>query len=183
MKLLHELTIMPGYDKRSDEPRKNYGVHGCTILFYVINPQRTRAVQFMAYTDWLPQHVQKESMGRDVERHDGKRMFPEVCQVVTGVQPMGADRGYHSATKRYSDQKPMKCDILKGGQCYYDGSGLAAEEVRDVMLEEGSDGVWRVLEEYYHQVFDKNNTGVGFGELINAFANAVEEASDEKPSE
>lgn len=177
MKLLHELSIMPGFDKRDLDPKKNYGIHGCTVLFYVINPQRTRAVQFMCYTDWLPRKVQDETL------HDPLSGRYKVIQEVVGVQPMGADRGYHSATKRYSDQKPMDCNILKGGKCYYDGSSLAAEDVRDTMLAEGSDGVWRVMEEYYHQVFDNNNTGVGFGELINAFANAVEEASDEKTTE
>jgi hypothetical protein len=37
--------------------------------------------------------------------------------------------------------------------CYYDGSGLNAERIFGVMLREGSDGVWKALEEYYEEIF------------------------------
>lgn len=178
MKLIREFKILPGYDKRSDEPGKNYGVHGCTVLFYVLNPARTRAVQFMCYTDWLPKNVQHEAL------HDPFTGRYLVKQEVIGEQPMAADLGYHSPKPFYKDQTARECDLIKSGTCYYDGSGLNAEPVRDAMLEKGSDEVWRLLEEYYHEVFDDNRTRGGFGETITAFSEALKEASDEvQPSE
>ena len=45
------------------------------------------------------------------------------------------------------------CDYLDGAPCYYDGSGLNADRIYKILLTEGSDGVWRELEEYYEEIF------------------------------
>ncbi len=50
------------------------------------------------------------------------------------------------------EEEIPKCHIL-GVPCYYDGSGLAAEKVFRILCDEGSDGVWKYLEEYYMNVF------------------------------
>ena len=47
----------------------------------------------------------------------------------------------------------MECNLSKRGYCYYDGSGLNADKLRDIMLEKGSDAVWKELEDYYHETF------------------------------
>lgn len=46
------------------------------------------------------------------------------------------------------------CEYL-GCPCYYDGSSLNAERVFDILVEKGSDGVWKYLEEYYIDTFGK----------------------------
>lgn len=46
-----------------------------------------------------------------------------------------------------------ECKHVKGGKCYYDGSGLNADRVFEILRREGSDGVWRELEEYYTETF------------------------------
>lgn len=150
-KFIRELVIHPGYDKRNPDPKKNYGIHGCTVRFLLHNPRRSRSVQFVAYTDWMPKNVQDEHMGKDVDPRT--TAYPDVCQVVTGTQPMGADLGYHSNRPMYRGQERMKCDLGKRGWCYYDGSSLAADEVRDTLLAEGSEGVWSMLEKYYIATF------------------------------
>lgn len=149
-KLQRELIIIPGFDKRSDESSKNYGVHGCEVVFYLHGPRKTKTVQLKLSTDWLPLNVQKERMGVDVA---DTVSYPEVCQVVVSEQPMGMDLGYHSPRPKYKGQPRRNCDLSKRGYCYYDGSGLAADGVRDVLLKEGSEGVWRELEEYYNSTF------------------------------
>lgn len=151
-KLVREFVIYPGYDKRSDDPKKDYGIHGCEIAFYVHSPRKTKTVQFKCYTDWLPLHVQKERMGKDVTG-----MFPDVCQNVIGEQPSGVDLGYHSPKPMYKGQGRMECNLSKRGYCYYDGSSLNADRLRDVMLDEGSDGVWRELEDYYYETFGEQS--------------------------
>ena len=49
-----------------------------------------------------------------------------------------------------------KCPYLNNKHCYYDGSGIAAERIYDVLLREGSDGVWKELEFYYESTFLSN---------------------------
>lgn len=175
MTFKRDFKIYPGWDKRNDDPSKNYGIHGCELEF-VLTGDKGVAV-FRLSTDWLPLHVQQERMGRDVATH-GTYGFPDVCQVVVGEQPMGADLGYHSPTplRDWQTDNEMRkdCPYLENKPCYYDGSGLAAEEVRNIMLEKGSDGVWQALEAYYERTY--NGMGdAGFGDLVNAFTEAIKE--------
>lgn len=88
-------------------------------------------------------------------------------------QPLPADLGYHSPVPQYEGQLPIGirikynddyseelgtegeariCEYL-GKPCYYDGSGLNAERIYHIMLQEGEKGVWRELEEYYVELF------------------------------
>lgn len=173
MKLIREIRILPGYDKRSANPHENYGVHGCELVFYIHDVHKSKTAQFKCYTDWLPLNVQKERMGKDVTR-----MYPDVCQVVTGEQPMAADLGYHSPKPLYKGQTKMECDLSKRGYCYYDGSGLGAERVRNIMLKEGDEGVWRELENYWHEIFENEEHEVQFGELMTAFSDALKGKDD-----
>lgn len=46
------------------------------------------------------------------------------------------------------------CEYL-GVPCYYDGSGLRAEVVYEVLCTEGSDGVWKYLEKEYIKRFNE----------------------------
>lgn len=80
----------------------------------------------------------------------------DVTQVRALFQPIPTDLGYHSRVPRYDDHKVIDqaCPYLDGRPCYYDGSGLNAYRIYNVLLEEGSYGVWRALEAYYKQVFD-----------------------------
>lgn len=75
----------------------------------------------------------------------GRKGFPAL---------MGIDVGYHSPTPRYEGQTFMKCNILPGGQCYYDGSGLRAEEWFKIFLEEGDAKIWQLLEQQYNELFN-----------------------------
>ena len=63
--------------------------------------------------------------------------------------------GYHSLTPTYEGQSicTESCEYLDGKPCYYDRSGLNAESIYEVLLNEGSDGVWRELEKYYNELF------------------------------
>jgi hypothetical protein len=157
-----ELTIEPGFDKRDPNPHKDYGVHGCTIRFKLIG--EIGAVHFIAYTDWLPLNVQRERMGKEVVGS-----YPDVCQVVTGVQPMAVDLGYHSAKPLrdwQKDEEARDCDILPGGKCYGDGTAMGAEPVRDRLLAEGEAGVWKELGRYYFDTFVEPTDEMGFGDLM-----------------
>jgi len=69
-------------------------------------------------------------------------------------EPLPADLGYHSPNPMYDGQESMgACQYLDGKTCYYDGSGLDAEEIYKVLVEKGSDAVWEELEKYYVETF------------------------------
>jgi len=62
---------------------------------------------------------------------------------------MGADVGYHWDEPRYEGQKWRSCTARPSGRCYYDGSGLQADELFQKFTREGDAVVWRTLEERY----------------------------------
>lgn len=101
------------------------------------------AVTFGIFTNWQLAHVQAEM--EDILPLGDFPLFHK---------PMPADLGYHSYKPTYKGQKPAgKCDWLNRKLCYYDGSILNAKPIFETLLKEGSDGVWRKLEEYYLGVF------------------------------
>ena len=156
----------PAFDKRDSDPTKDYGIHGVTLRMVLKGPEG--AVQFVLYTNWQLPHVTAEM------KEAGDK--PDVL-----YRPLPADLGYHSPKPMYEGQHPIgsmdyslkgwdmkdlstipeakptgaftPCEYLDGKPCYYDGSGLNAERIFHVLLKEGSNGVWRELEEYYKQTF------------------------------
>ena len=131
-----EIVFYPAYDKRDPDPSKNYGISGVTLRFHL--KKDNKAVQFVLYTGWHLPHVSAE-----INRQDS---------------PIPADLGYHSPYPMYEGQSPTEggCHLING-DCYYDGSGLAADRVYKILLNEGSEGVWKELESYWHETFDGSN--------------------------
>lgn len=133
-----------GWRKPSMKPddgtsNTDYGVGSCRITFLLKGP--AGAVQFMVGTDWYPPHVQEARAGKPRASYEIQR-------------PHGWDVGYHSRKPMYEGQTSMgPCDYLDGGECYYDGSGLRADEWIPVLLKEGSEGIWRLLEAEYEDIF------------------------------
>jgi hypothetical protein len=122
------VTITPAFDKRHEDPKKNYGIGSASMR--MVLKGKLGATQFILYTGWHLPHIQTE------------------------LKPLPVDLGYHSPKPLFEGQSKMdNCDVLKCGHCYYDGSGLNAKRIYDVLLREGSDGVWRELEEYYRYLF------------------------------
>jgi len=135
------IEFYPAFDKRDPNPSKNYGIHGVELKFYL--KKDNKAVQFVLFTNWQLPHVTKENSAKFSEAYDIELFFT----------PMPADLGYHSPYPMYEGQTSYEnCHLIKGA-CYYDGSGLAADRIYQVLLNEGSDGVWRELEEYWNDKF------------------------------
>lgn len=130
MQTLERITnVRLPFDARS----KNHGVHGLDVWFILKGPKG--AVQFLVnFGVYLPS--------------------------VTHIQPgkiQGFDVGYHSLTPTYDGQPCQGCNFLEGGKCYYDGSGLRADEwAKEIFSVTGGppeDVLWRKLEAYYDEVF------------------------------
>lgn len=129
-------VFIPAFDKRSEIPARNFGIHGVELRMFLVG--ELGAIQFVVYTNWMLPHVSKEMEHKD-------RWMSE---------PLPADIGYHAHTPQYEGQEPLtdKCEFT-GGVCYYDGSGLQAREVFEILLREGSDGVWKEMERRYIEQF------------------------------
>ena len=159
-----KIEFLPAWDKRSSDPKHNYGVHGVEIRWYLTGPKGI--VQFVIYSNWMLPKVAAEhrlstiediKTGAYTKAEDAGRLLRVL------YEPMGADVGYHSPKPMFEDQTDrMDCPLLKaadlGDKCYHDGSGLAALDMMDVLIKEGGEAVWKKLEEYYHRTFDKKET-------------------------
>lgn len=67
----------------------------------------------------------------------------------------GTDVGHHSPVPTYEDQPSMgECHILEG-DCFYDGSGLAGQDLCQLWASLGFDDdvIWSRLEGHYRYVF------------------------------
>ena len=129
----------PAYDRRDPDPSKNYGIH-CAELRMELKGKRG-ATQFVLYTGWHLPNVTRELGCKN--------------SAYSLLRPIPADLGYHSPKPIYDGHEPIceSCKLLDGKPCYYDGSGLNAECVFDILVKEGGDGVWQELEEYYINLF------------------------------
>jgi hypothetical protein len=143
MTLERVVQVRPAYDKRDPDPKKNYGVHGADLIFGLKG--EAGAVQFVIFTNWYLPGVADEMW-----KKGNPRIF---------FSPMPADVGYHSPKPLYEDQNQISeaCEWLDGKPCYYDGSGLHAEEVFTLMIAEGHEAMWKHLEEYYLSIFSKKS--------------------------
>lgn len=139
--LERRIEFTPAFDRRHPEPSKNYGIHGVEMRWYLLGEQG--AVQWVVYTNWQLPAVQVEMDAREPNKR-----FPYFFH-----EPQPADLGYHAKRQMYDGQEPHDDCHLLGCACYYDGSGLNAQRIMDVLRREGSDGVWRELEAYYEAVF------------------------------
>ncbi len=137
------VQLTPAFDRRHIDPSKNYGIHGVNLR--MILKGEKGAVQFVLYTNWMLPHVQMELEAKYPDHH--------FCH------PLPADKGYHSLKPMYEGQTSFEdsCEYLDGKQCYYDGSGLNAEDTYRILLEKGSEGVWQDLEEYYYSTLGGQN--------------------------
>ena len=135
--LTKEYVFRPAFDKRHADPKKNYGIHGVEMVWYLKGPKG--AVQFVVYTNWHLPHVQAELDANT------SGQFPHLS-----CHPMGADIGYHAHCPQYDGQSVMRdqCDLI-GGPCWYDGSSLSAEKLLNTLICEGQDAVWDRMKERY----------------------------------
>lgn len=112
----------------------SHGIGGMKLRFVLRGNEG--AVSFLLHTGWLPE--------------------PDLSCLLSerGGFVMPMDLGYHSLKPTYEGQNPGGvCEHLDGEVCYYDGSGLNAEEPFRVLCNEGDEAMWSYLEAYFRHVF------------------------------
>lgn len=131
------------FDQRNSDPKQNYGIHGLDVWFILQGP--LGAVQYgVTFPVYLP-HIDIEYPAKFPDWNEGKRI-------------RGFDVGYHAPKPMYEGQAAMECQLLEGGQCYYDGSSLRAggwtTEIFSVRGEPPEKLLWTKLEEEYQNRFE-----------------------------
>jgi len=136
------VRFKPPLDKRYPDPEKNYGIRFLTIWFILIG--KKGAVQVMLITSCYLNSVIKEYARK------GKDLFYNEKTIDC------YDVGYHSFKPMFKGQKSMKCDVLEGEKCFYDGSSLKGkrDKVGQMFLEKGEKVIWEYLEKYYKDIFE-----------------------------
>ena len=135
----HIVSFMPGFVcERWLKNPSDGGSHGkaCVEVLWLVRNE-LGAVQFTLLSGWYPGL--------------GSTGFEKNCS------PMPTDLGYHSPRPIYEEQTPIteKCRWLNNGPCYYDGSTLNAEEPFNILLRVGETALWRFLEKYHSQTFNR----------------------------
>lgn len=123
------LQITMPFDRRHSDPKKNYGIG--SMSFRMVYLKNDNATQFTFSVPFYLPHVARNLP------HDS------LCK------GMGYDVGYHANKPQFVGQTPMdKCDIIAEGKCYYDGSGLAADErfKMFILQKDAFDWAWSKLE-------------------------------------
>lgn len=137
------IEVHPGYDKRDT----NDGIHGAELLFVLQGQQG--CITFRCFTDWLPLAAQEHYM-------DGVRRSN-----VLGVQPVPKDMVIHSPKPLTYGQQVHRndCPYTETGGCYSNTVSSVAPFLRDLLLQEGSEGVWRELQVRYRSAFSVMQLG------------------------
>jgi hypothetical protein len=149
--LKHSVDFIPGHDcisfecrwgKKSCIPGKDgsHGRGGLTVRF--VTRGSKGAIQFVLYTGWTPQYIEKDCIGCRYFKVDGDFVMP-------------ADLGYHSKAPRYDGQtiSQESCEYCDGEPCYYDGSGLQAYDAMYALVNGGDAALWAFLDARYFSVF------------------------------
>jgi hypothetical protein len=134
-KLEREIHFYPAYDKR--DSGSNYGIGGVSIKFLLKGSKGT--IQFYFTTNWYLKSVE-----------DSIR-YSRVIDY-----PMAFDIGYHAYKPQWKEQevcfKDKKCEYLNDSLCYYDGSSLNAVPILEILIKEGHEAVWKIMEERYNEL-------------------------------
>jgi hypothetical protein len=178
--------FFPAFDKRSTDPKKDYGI-GTVRCHMVLKGERGAVHFVFSTGMFLPETMQEyaregrltptklssdkfflinEPMGYDVGYHSPKATYEGQEPVwPTKIRKIDPELDEKTATPMESisniafdkigEEAPV-CEWI-GVPCYCDGSAMRAETYMNVLLSEGSDKIWEMLEEDYKS---------DFGELV-----------------
>lgn len=141
----------------------SHGIHGLSIRFTLKGDEG--AVQFLMSTGWLPQSVKPNS----IDTLDFK---------IKDSSPYASDLGYHSKTPMYKGHQSIQddCEFCDGQPCYYDGSGLNANDAFYTLVNGGDEALWKFLEGYYQYTFKEERNYPAVGEYLKPIRETITES-------
>lgn len=152
-KLEKIVEFSPAYDKRNTNPKKDHGIGAVRIRFVLKG--KKGAVQFLMGTNWfLPETIAEYKTGfkSGITGEIKTTNLLDEKNDCSGIS--GWDIGYHSKKPMYEGHESIdeNCPYTDG-ICYYDGSGLRAKDIPELLVRKGSDEIWKYLEKYYLSTF------------------------------
>lgn len=137
MKFKREIVFSPAFDKRNPDPTKNYGICAITIAFNLSSSRGTLVLRLLT-NQGLPETVK--------EYNEKGGIFTWKYQAWgLGSLDMHSFKPHFVGHQKSS----RKCDFIGKKYCYVDGSCLAAEKMADILLREGTEGLWNAMEKRY----------------------------------
>lgn len=130
----------PAFHKIDDDPTKNYGVG--SIMCYMVLKGKLGATHFVfstgMYLDETYEYWKKKGLHTEPNHPDF----------------LGFDVGYHSPKPMFRGHIIGRndCEWI-GKPCYCDGSIMRATDWLKILVEMGSDEIWRLLEKEYKETF------------------------------
>lgn len=141
--------VHPAYDRRKD-PKGNFGIHNAVMLFVLKG--KHGAVSLSVSTGWHLPHVKKEQEQRIV--HDiqyGKNLSHAP---LLGMEGQGTEYCVHSNVRRSEHEYARHdCEYTANGDCYGTAAYGYAETLFDILVADGTDGLWVQLEKEYYLEF------------------------------
>lgn len=144
-----EIVFRPAYDKRHEDPRKNYGIHGAEIQF-ALGESGGQFVYFVMMTKWMLPHVRREM--------DVRLLARGMTQLDLDMHyhPDTVRLGYHSPRPIYEGQEMQReeCELLDGKPCYCGEHYSSIEGYLKILVAGGLDALWEQMEAYYWEMFN-----------------------------
>lgn len=141
------VAFEPGYNYLHETGPKRRGQTGMRIRFSLIGDQG--AAQFLMSTMWTPLgEVDANVRIKEPVHCDHGDSFGGLIR-----PPSGSCVGLHSRKPfaYETEAAPGKCDLWNG-DCYYDASFCASDDVLLDFIQEGDEAVWRHLAEWYERL-------------------------------
>lgn len=114
-----------------------------SLEFFMVRPMAAD----LGYHSPKPMYDGHEAMGSI--KYEGYK------DVQVGKNKDGSPRMLKSPIAiKVPDAEIPGCEILDGKRCWYDGSGLAAKDVYEILINKGEEAVWKELEGYYKSTFE-----------------------------
>ena len=126
-----EVLFMKAFDKRDDDPNKDYGIHGVDIHFTLRGTKG--AVSFVVFTHW---HL-NQAMFSKINRADGAGMSTHIPATAEDIED--------------PDTYTVEDCYCIGGQDCYGSTYHDTESTFQRLVEEGHDGVWEDMMQVYEK--------------------------------
>lgn len=141
----------PAYEKRHDDPARNYGIGGLALHFALIGPEG--AVSLEVLTGWFLPHV-RERLRRET---DHAPHFASGNPARCAFEPTAGPMCSHDHRRRHNHYaaEPDDCDLLPGGKCWGDHGYLAGDQLLEALIAGGEPGLRDAMRGWYDAMIDE----------------------------
>ena len=140
----------PAWEKRHDDPAKDYGVGSVRIRFTLTAPNG--ALSWRLSSGWYLPNV-RERFRREAPHkrydHDPSRFMP--C----ALEGEGLELTVHfpAPPNGLEGNGPNECDLLPSGKCWTDVGFSIGETLFEALVAGGEDGLWKEMARIHREQF------------------------------